>query len=83
MGAKEAADDKQEIVMCASCWRVQVPDDAFASGQWVDPTMFMAQADGGAADYRIMDGYCDPCLSAFVSHLRDVKMKTAHERLNA
>ncbi len=68
--------------MCASCWKVQTSHHAVAP-EWVDPTMFMAQSDGGAGDYRITDGYCDPCLTAFVSRLRDVKTKTAHERLNA
>jgi hypothetical protein len=82
MSTRRDPTGKQPIVMCASCWRVQVLHHALAP-EWVDPTMFMAQADGGAGDYRIRDGYCDPCLTAFVSHLRDVKMKTAHERLNA
>jgi hypothetical protein len=82
MRRKAELISKQPIVMCASCWKVQVPYHAFAP-EWVDPTMFMAQAARGAEDYRITDGYCDPCLTAFVSRLRDVKMKTAHERLNA
>jgi hypothetical protein len=77
--------EKTPIVMCAACWRVQVPEEelAFELDQWVDPTTFMAQSHGGAGDYLIMDGYCDGCLSEILFHIQDVKTKTAHERLNA
>ena len=82
MDTQKGVSVKESIVMCASCWKVQTSHHAVAP-EWVDPTMFMAQTAGGAEDYRITDGFCDPCLTAFVSHLRDVKTKTAHERLNA
>lgn len=85
MNGEPEAVERTPIIMCASCWRIQVPEDelVFESDQWIDPTTFMAHANGGAGDYHIMDGYCDPCLTAFVCRLEDVKTKTAHERLNA
>jgi hypothetical protein len=81
----EAAEEKLSVVMCAACWKIQVPKNelAFETDHWVDPTTFMAQVDGGAAQYDLMDGYCDPCLTQFVCRLQDAKMKTACERLNA
>lgn len=71
--------------MCASCWRIQPPQDelVFEFDHWVDPMTFMARSQGGAGGYHITDGYCDPCLAAFMSRIQDVTLKTAHERLNA
>jgi hypothetical protein len=85
MNGESRTVERTPIVMCAACWRIQAPEDelVFDSDQWVDPTTFMAHADAGPGGYYIMDGYCDPCLTAFVSRLQDVKNKTAHERLNA
>ncbi len=81
---KEIGQGEQTaLCMCASCWRIQAPEDelAFEMDQWVDPTTFMAQACGGERHFRLMDGYCETCLSGFLNQLRDVKTKG--ERLNA
>jgi hypothetical protein len=83
--AEELHEDRKPLVMCASCWRVQVPEDelAFDPDEWVNPTTFMAQADGGAGDYLIMDGCCHMCLTEILCQIQSMKHKTAHERLNA
>jgi hypothetical protein len=46
-----------EILMCASCWRVQHLSEEFGAElqEWSDPTTFMASGQISASTYDIVD----------------------------
>jgi hypothetical protein len=80
----DSTDDlRQPVLICASCWKIQPPQDhlVFEMDQWVDPTAFMAWSDGGTSDYHLVDGYCDSCLAEIVRRIP--AEGSGVERLNA
>jgi hypothetical protein len=78
-------DLRQPVLICASCWRIQPPQDhlMFEFDQWVEPSTFMAWSDGGTNDYLLVDGYCDSCLSDMASQADLQQQRQPVERLNA
>lgn len=76
---------RQPVLMCSSCWKIQPPEDelAFEVDQWIDPTMFMANAVASARHYVLVDGYCEECLTDLVARVHSVSQASAHVRLNA
>lgn len=78
-------DLRQPVLICASCWKIQPPQDhlMFEFDQWVEPSTFMAWSDGGTNDYVLVDGYCDSCLSDMASQSDQAQPRQPVERLNA
>ena len=71
--------------MCASCWRIQPPEDelVFEVDQWVDPMTFMAQMGRGTRrPVRFVDTYCTACLIESALRVQSARRPT-HEPLNA
>lgn len=81
----QPVDLRQPVLMCASCWKIQPPQDhlMFEFDQWVDPTTFMAWSDGGTNDYVLVDGYCESCLSDLARCSGQSEGRPPFERLNA
>jgi len=81
-------DERQTVLMCAACWKIQVPEDDLAFAvedaieQWVDPNTFIALASA-ANTYEIVDGYCEACLSDLFAQERGARIRHVGERLNA
>ncbi|HEU4684402.1 MAG TPA: hypothetical protein VFS39_07875 [Nitrospira sp.] len=73
------------VMMCASCWRIQPLHDELGSAldQWIDPTAFMARGQLEASAYRIVDGYCDPCLAEMAARDSHAMIRASRERINA
>jgi hypothetical protein len=78
-------DLRQPVLICASCWRIQPPHDhvVFEFDRWVDPTTFMAWADGGTDDYLLVDGFCESCLAEMARDTEHAQRRQSFERVNA
>ena len=74
-----------DILMCASCWRVQPIAEALGAElqEWSDPTTFMASGQVSSVTYDIVDGYCNPCLIEMALRDQLALARAEGERLNA
>ena len=77
---------EDSLYMCASCWRILVPEDKqmFEVHRWVDPITIMARLGDGARQHiRFVDTYCIACLIESTLCVESARRRAAHESLNA